>query len=72
MFVSKHHEGFTNWPSKYSWNWNSMAVGPNRDIVGKWHVGQLQCEFGLKNLWCEDSSVAVLVMAAVRTSANQI
>ena len=53
MFVSKHHEGFTNWPSKYSWNWNSMAVGPNRDIVGKWHVGQLRCEFGFKILWCE-------------------
>lgn len=35
VFVSKHHEGFTNWPSKYSWNWNSMDVGPKRDIVGK-------------------------------------
>ncbi|KAI8745452.1 alpha-L-fucosidase [Biomphalaria glabrata] len=35
VFVSKHHEGFTNWPSKYSFNWNSLAVGPNRDIVGE-------------------------------------
>ena len=35
MFVSKHHEGYTNWPSKYSFNWNSMDVGPNRDIVGR-------------------------------------
>ncbi|BFZ10835.1 hypothetical protein BsWGS_13875 [Bradybaena similaris] len=35
VFVSKHHEGFTNWPSKYSFNWNSQAVGPNRDIVGE-------------------------------------
>ncbi|XP_076447348.1 alpha-L-fucosidase-like [Babylonia areolata] len=35
VFVSKHHEGYTNWPSKYSWNWNSMDVGPNRDIVGE-------------------------------------
>ena len=34
MFVSKHHEGYTNWPSKYSFNWNSVDVGPNRDIVG--------------------------------------
>lgn len=34
-FTSKHHEGYTNWPSKYSWNWNSMDVGPGRDIVGK-------------------------------------
>ncbi|KAH9508086.1 hypothetical protein Btru_052808 [Bulinus truncatus] len=35
VFVSKHHEGYTNWPSKYSFNWNSVAVGPNRDIVGE-------------------------------------
>ncbi|XP_005102731.1 alpha-L-fucosidase [Aplysia californica] len=35
VFVSKHHEGYTNWPSKYSFNWNSMALGPNRDIVGE-------------------------------------
>ena len=35
VLTSKHHEGFTNWPSKYSFNWNSMDVGPNRDLVGK-------------------------------------
>lgn len=35
VFVSKHHEGFCNWPSKYSFNWNSGDVGPNRDIVGE-------------------------------------
>ncbi|BFZ03722.1 hypothetical protein BsWGS_06761 [Bradybaena similaris] len=35
VFVSKHHEGFTNWPSKYSWNWNSNDVGPKRDLVGE-------------------------------------
>lgn len=35
VFVSKHHEGFTNWPSKYSWNWNSQDVGPKRDLVGE-------------------------------------
>ncbi|XP_796773.4 alpha-L-fucosidase [Strongylocentrotus purpuratus] len=34
VLTSKHHEGFTNWPSKYSWNWNSMDVGPKRDLVG--------------------------------------
>jgi len=34
VLTSKHHEGFTNWPSKYSWNWNSMDVGPHRDLVG--------------------------------------
>ncbi|XP_005102742.1 alpha-L-fucosidase [Aplysia californica] len=35
VFVSKHHEGFTNWPSAHSFNWNSMQVGPHRDIVGE-------------------------------------
>ncbi|CAL1529225.1 unnamed protein product [Lymnaea stagnalis] len=34
VLVSKHHEGFTNWPSKYSWNWNAGDVGPKRDLVG--------------------------------------
>ncbi|XP_076459391.1 alpha-L-fucosidase-like [Babylonia areolata] len=34
VLVTKHHEGFTNWPSKYSWNWNAKDVGPNRDLVG--------------------------------------
>lgn len=35
MLTSKHHEGFTNWPSHVSWNWNSMDVGPKRDLVGE-------------------------------------
>jgi alpha-L-fucosidase len=34
VLTSKHHEGFTNWPSKVSWNWNAMDVGPKRDLVG--------------------------------------
>lgn len=35
VLVSKHHEGYTNWPSKYSWNWNSMDVGPHKDLTGE-------------------------------------
>lgn len=34
VLTSKHHEGFTNWPSAVSYNWNSMDVGPKRDLVG--------------------------------------
>ncbi|XP_012940107.1 alpha-L-fucosidase [Aplysia californica] len=34
VLVTKHHEGFTNWPSKYSFNWNAGDLGPNRDLVG--------------------------------------
>ena len=33
--VTKHHEGFTSWPSEYSFNWNAKAVGPKRDLVGE-------------------------------------
>lgn len=34
VLTSKHHEGFTNWPSNHSWTWNSMELGPKRDLVG--------------------------------------
>ncbi|KAK7085025.1 Tissue alpha-L-fucosidase [Halocaridina rubra] len=34
VLTTKHHEGYTLWPSNYSWNWNSMDVGPKRDLVG--------------------------------------
>ncbi|XP_064607689.1 alpha-L-fucosidase-like [Liolophura sinensis] len=33
VLTAKHHEGFTNWPSKNSWNWNSGDTGPHRDLV---------------------------------------
>lgn len=35
VLTSKHHEGYTLWPSKFSFNWNALAVGPHRDLVGK-------------------------------------
>ncbi len=34
VLTSKHHEGFTLWPSEQSWNWNSIDVGPHRDLCG--------------------------------------
>ncbi|RYY16467.1 MAG: alpha-L-fucosidase, partial [Chitinophagaceae bacterium] len=34
VLTSKHHEGFPLWPSVHSWNWNSMDVGPHRDLAG--------------------------------------
>ncbi|KAG8013150.1 Plasma alpha-L-fucosidase [Nibea albiflora] len=33
VLTTKHHEGFTLWGSKFSWNWNSVDVGPKRDLV---------------------------------------
>ncbi len=34
VLTSKHHEGFALWPSSQSWNWNSVDVGPHRDLCG--------------------------------------
>jgi len=34
VLTSKHHEGFTLWPSQESWNWNSVDIGPHRDLCG--------------------------------------
>ena len=32
VLTSKHHEGFALWPSAQSVNWNSVDIGPHRDI----------------------------------------
>jgi alpha-L-fucosidase len=34
VMVSKHHDGYALWPSRYSPGWNSTEVGPGRDLVG--------------------------------------
>jgi alpha-L-fucosidase len=34
VLTSKHHEGFTLWPSEHAWNWNAVDVGPHRDLAG--------------------------------------
>ena len=33
VLVSKHHDAFCLWKSRYSTNWNSVDIGPKRDFV---------------------------------------
>ncbi|CAK9797257.1 BRAFLDRAFT_56888 [Anthophora quadrimaculata] len=35
VMTSKHHEGYTLWPSKYSFSWNSVDIGPRKDLIGE-------------------------------------
>lgn len=34
VMVSKHHDGYALWPSRFSPGWNSVELGPHRDLVG--------------------------------------
>lgn len=33
VLTSKHHDGFCLWPSAQAWNWNSVSIGPGKDLV---------------------------------------
>ncbi|XP_055377038.1 putative alpha-L-fucosidase [Condylostylus longicornis] len=35
VLTSKHHDGYTLWPSSRAFNWNSVDIGPNLDIIGE-------------------------------------
>lgn len=35
ILVTKHHDGYALWDSKYAPDWNSVETGPKRDIVGE-------------------------------------
>ena len=68
VFTSKHLEGYPMWPSTYSFGYNSMDVGPKRDIVGELerafrqkhpdlHFGLYYCLWEFDNpIWLNDLS----------------
>lgn len=56
VFSSKHHEGYTLWPSKYSFGWNVGDVGPNRDVLGDLAEAvrnSSDIKFGVYHSWFE-------------------
>ena len=34
-FLTKHHDGYCLWPSANHFNWNSVDVGPRRDVTAE-------------------------------------
>lgn len=46
VFTSKFHDGFTMWPSKYTYSFNSVDQGPHRDVVKE--VGEAVRAAGLR------------------------
>lgn len=67
LLVTKHHDGYCLWDSKYAPGWNSAEGGPKRDIVGE--LTDAVRAKGMKmgfyyslpewtnplHVWCEDS-----------------
>ncbi len=46
VLTSKHHDGYCLWPAPHSPGWNSMEVGPKRDLCGD--LAQAVRDKGLK------------------------
>jgi len=46
VLTTKHHEGYTLWPSPLAPGWNSVDTGPGRDLVGE--LSEAVHDVGLK------------------------
>jgi alpha-L-fucosidase len=42
VVLANHHDNYDMWNSKYQPRWNSVAVGPHKDIVGLWRAAALK------------------------------
>jgi len=40
--IAMHHDNFDCWNSKYQPKWNSVNLGPKRDIAGEWQQAAIQ------------------------------
>ena len=38
VLTAKFHDGYVNWNTTTSQNWNSVDVGPSRDLVGELYI----------------------------------
>ena len=47
VLTSNFHDGFCTWPSPYNRGWNSVDVGPKRDLLGEF-TGAMRAE-GLRS-----------------------
>ncbi|CAD5229096.1 unnamed protein product [Bursaphelenchus okinawaensis] len=49
VVTSKHHEGYTLWPSSTSFSWNSVDIGPHRDLIQEFRdaITEAGIHFGL-------------------------
>ncbi|KAK3858491.1 hypothetical protein Pcinc_035319 [Petrolisthes cinctipes] len=81
VITTKHHDGYSLWPSHHSWGWNSMDVGPKRDLIGELvsavrnttphiHVGFYYSQFEWFNpLYLSDASHLFTTNEYVRTKS---
>ena len=64
---ANHHDNWDNWNSKYH-RWNSVNVGPKKDIVGLWRRqrASTDCASASRNTWLAATVGSTPTRAAIR------